>query len=444
MGGETFGNYEVIATLGRGGMGVVYLAQHHSIARRVAVKVLVPELTKDPAIVRRFFLEAKAISLIHHPGIVEVFDYDIDASGRAYIVMEYLEGETLAACLQRVPMLPWQTASAVASRIASAVGAAHAHGIVHRDLKPGNVFLSSVHASSPAMERRVKILDFGLAKLLFDETPAEPITRAGVLLGTPTYISPEQCSAANEVNEGTDVYALGCILYEMICGQPPFEREGFRALLAAHMFDPPPRASARVPAIPAWLDELIARMLAKQAADRPQSMPEIADALSAAGNEEAGLTLLLPSEASAPLARGTRRFPVALPSGARRRIRFAGTIGGLAALLAVGAFAISRVVRTRDRPSARAFEPAALEIAVPVAVPVLGRAPPAAVAEHREEQPLAAAPAGGEPDAESPSRLAPTEPRSPTRRRNSEAPPRRRAEAPRGGAPQEINGIVDL
>ena len=216
--------------------GVVYLAQHRTIARRAAIKVLAPELSKDRDVVKRFFLEALATSLIQHPGIVEVYDYDVEASGRAYIVMEYLEGETLAACLERTRTLSWQTACAIAQRIASAVGAAHGHGVVHRDLKPGNVFVSRVVASSNVAERRIKVLDFGLAKLLADDRGNEPITRAGMLLGTPMYISPEQCTSSDQVTPSADIYALGCILYEMLCGKPPFEREGIRAILGrAHV-----------------------------------------------------------------------------------------------------------------------------------------------------------------------------------------------------------------
>ena len=298
--GETFGNYEVIATLGKGGMGVVYLAQHRTLARRAAIKVLVPELTREPDIVRRFFLEARATSLIRHPGIIEVFDYDIEADGRAYIVMEYLKGETLAECLQRVGTLQWQTACAIGNRIAAALGAAHAHGIVHRDLKPGNIFLSNleIDVATAATERRIKILDFGLAKLLHDDRASTRITRAGMLLGTPAYISPEQCDATGEVDHRTDIYALGCILYEMICGQPPFMPSTFRKMLAAHMFQAPTRASALVPAVPAWLDQLIARMLEKNAADWPASMPEVADALSPCA-DDAGMTLLLSRQETA-------------------------------------------------------------------------------------------------------------------------------------------------
>src|SRR5215831_13553359 len=134
--GEALGNYAVVAPLGKGGMGMVFLAEHQRISRRAAIKVIAPELTEDPAILRRFFDEARATSLIRHPGIVEVYDCDVDRSGRAYIVMEYLEGETVASCLRRMGRLSWNAASGVARRVAEAVGAAHESGIVHRDLKP--------------------------------------------------------------------------------------------------------------------------------------------------------------------------------------------------------------------------------------------------------------------------------------------------------------------
>jgi serine/threonine protein kinase len=279
--GEIFGNYEVVASLGKGGMGVVYLGQHQRIARRAAIKVLAPELTRNPEAVRRFFIEARATSLIKHDGIVEVFDCDVDLRGRAYIVMEHLEGETLAAHLARSGALPWRTTCVIGRRIAEAVDAAHASGIVHRDLKPENIFVTRDPAQTGAAERAVKILDFGIAKLLSVEARAEGLTRAGVLLGTPRYISPEQCCGDGDVDHRADIYSLGCILFEMMCGQPLFAREQVRALLAAHMFQRPPAASERVPSIPAWLDHLVTRMLAKLPDERPASMSEVARALSA-------------------------------------------------------------------------------------------------------------------------------------------------------------------
>ncbi len=453
MVGETFGNYEVVATLGKGGMGVVFLAQHRSIARRAAIKVLASELTKDPGVVRRFFLEARATSLIRHPGIVDVFDFDVEESGRAYIVMEYLEGETLAACLERARALPWQTACAVGSRIASAVAAAHSHGIVHRDLKPANVFLSRVDPPTAATERRIKILDFGLAKLLSDEAPGEPITRTGMLLGTPAYISPEQCTPSGRVTCATDVYTLGCILFEMISGQLPFDGQALRALLAAHVFAPPPRVAARVPAVPPWLDDLIARMLAKDPANRPASMAEIAAALSQGQSEEAGSTLMIPPEWEsariAPVA--TMHLPISekgVTGGAgsrlrQRRIRFATVIAGLAAIAVLGGLALSRRAPRVDADTdAEAPIPAS-------AVAVEARAPSAIgsrvpVSAQVMSNTTLAAPATSAPDAQSPRSIGPTESRAPVRRRAVEPPARRRVESPRAPAPKEADGIVDL
>jgi len=481
MVGETFGNYEVVATLGKGGVGVVYLAQHHTIARRAAIKVLAPELSKDRDVVKRFFLEALATSMIRHPGIVEVYDYDVEASGRAYIVMEYLEGETLAACLERTITLSWQTACAIAQRIASAVGAAHAHGVVHRDLKPGNVFISRV-VSSSVTERRIKVLDFGLAKLLSDDRNLEPITRAGMFLGTPMYISPEQCSAAGQVTPSADIYSLGCILFEMICGKPPFERETFRQILGAHMFEAPPRPSELVPGVPKWLDELIARMLAKKPEERPASMAEVAESLATAGHEDAGLTWLMPGSATAmlpatvlptPVPRLVRwremmrfsqvrlpqvRLPqVRLPHFSRiarnlrlsvidRRVRrVAGVAVGLVAVVVIFAVAFSHGGHSPQRASAASpprvvTAPAPAKIVDPVGL--TAAAAPAVPAAA----PLAAPPTAAVevPEAPEPIQAEPVEVPAPVKRRIGAAPARRRPEPPHVRAPAGPDGIVDL
>jgi serine/threonine-protein kinase len=475
MVGETFGNYEVVATLGKGGVGVVYLAQHHTIARRAAIKVLAPELSKDRDVVKRFFLEALATSLIRHPGIVEVYDYDVESSGRAYIVMEYLEGETLAACLERTVTLSWQTACAIAQRIASAVGAAHAHGVVHRDLKPGNVFVSRVAASSNLTERRIKVLDFGLAKLLSDERNVEPITRAGMLLGTPMYISPEQCNSAEQVTPSADIYALGCILLEMICGKPPFERDGLRAILAAHMFEAPPRASSLVPAVPRWLDDLIARMLAKKAADRPASMAEVAEALATAGHEDAGLTWLMSGSDTAMLPAtllptpAPRRFrwhhlmrlpPVRLPHFSRvarqlrlsvidRRVRrVAGVAVGLVALVVIGTVALLRGGHPPQRASAASLAGATKRmVAAPAPAKAADSGLMTAGTPVPASEPLAAPPptaAVEVPEAPVPIQAVPAPVPAPVKRRIGEAAARRRPEPPRVRAPAVPDGIVDL
>jgi len=278
--GERFGSFKAIAKLGAGTVGEVYLAEHQRIERRAAIKVLMPERTQDAEVVRRLFTEARAISLIHHPGIVEVYDCDVHRNGRAYIVMEYLEGETLGARLDRERALPSDTACLIARRIADAIGAAHAKGIIHRDLKPENVFLTSTSDRPGPSE--VKVLDFGLAKLVSGSLVGGIGTRAGSLLGSPAYMSPEQCRG-EPADQRSDIYALGCVIFEMIAGAPPFPGDSVRRLLVAHKLEAPPLLSTWAPQAPAWLGSLVTRMLAKDPGDRPQSMDEVAVVLAGAG-----------------------------------------------------------------------------------------------------------------------------------------------------------------
>jgi serine/threonine-protein kinase len=272
--GDAFGNYRIVAQLGSGSMGVVFLAEHQRLERRVAIKLLAPELVRDQHALQRFFNEARATSRIRHPGIVDVFDCDVDAAGRAYMVMEHLEGETLAGRLRRAGRLHWPAACLIARRVADALGAVHDKGIVHRDLKPENLFLV---ASGRDPTAAVKVLDFGVAKLLTADAVARLTTR-GMLVGTPEYMSPEQC-AGNEVDHRADVYALGCILFEMLAGEPPFVTSSIRELVTAHRFRPAPSASASGADVPPWLDDLLVRMLAKEPDLRPASMHEISKAL---------------------------------------------------------------------------------------------------------------------------------------------------------------------
>jgi serine/threonine-protein kinase len=257
-------------------MGQVFLAQHHRIARRAAVKVLLPELSANESVVERFFTEARATSLIRHPGIVEVLDCDV-RDGQAYIVMEHLEGESVADYLERIGGLVGDTAFALAvvAQVAQAVGAAHVAGIVHRDLKPDNVFLSISNTDGRVVP---KVLDFGIAKLA--ERGSATHTRTGAVLGTPAYMSPEQCRGGSKVVDGrSDVYSLGCILYEMLCGSPPFVRDGMGDLIVAHVSEAPEPLHARVPTISVALDALVMQMLAKAPTDRPQTMEAVAGAL---------------------------------------------------------------------------------------------------------------------------------------------------------------------
>jgi TPR repeat protein/tRNA A-37 threonylcarbamoyl transferase component Bud32 len=250
-------------------MGVVYEGEHTTIGRKAAIKMLHPEFSHHPEIVQRFFNEARASTLVKHRGIVDVLDFGTHTNGSAYIVMELLEGESLAARLRRDRVLDLESVVTITSGIASALRAAHAKGIVHRDLKPDNVFLVTDEELPAGFF--VKVLDFGIAKLALDGA-TRGMTRTGHVMGTPSYMSPEQCRGAGEVDQRSDVYSLGCILFEMTCGRPPFTGSGPGDVLASHLREPAPRARSIVSSIPKKLDALIARCLEKMPAARPESM----------------------------------------------------------------------------------------------------------------------------------------------------------------------------
>jgi eukaryotic-like serine/threonine-protein kinase len=277
--GQTFGNYRVTALIGEGGMGVVYSAEHPTIGRRAAVKILRPGLTENVEITKRFFNEARAANAIRHPGIVEVFDSGTLASGVSYIVMELLEGESLAARLRRIGRFGPLEARAIVAQTASALAAAHAAGIVHRDLKPDNLFLVPDYRETSS--ELVKVLDFGIAKLGLDASRSISVkTRTGSVMGTPAYMSPEQCRGTKEVDHRADIYALGVILYEMVCGRPPFVSEGFGEMVHLHISEPPPPPRSLVPGIPQDLERVILWCLAKDPEQRLGSMTELQAALS--------------------------------------------------------------------------------------------------------------------------------------------------------------------
>ena len=277
--GSIVGNFRIVAKLGEGGMGVVYVGEHQMIGQKVAIKVLLHELSQNQDVVARFFNEARAAALLKHPGLINVFDFGYTTSGSAYIAMELLDGESLAARLQRERRLPQEDLVHIGRQIAGAVGAAHAKGIVHRDLKPDNVFL--VPDADVMGGKRIKVLDFGIAKLAHSG-PGAAKTRTGSIIGTPMYMSPEQCRGSGQVDHRTDIYALGCILFEMACGRPPFVAEGLGELLAMQMFQPPPAPRSFEPALSTALEALILRALAKKPEERQQSMDQLKGELDSA------------------------------------------------------------------------------------------------------------------------------------------------------------------
>jgi len=281
MVGECVGNYQIVQPLGEGGMATVYLAVHPELRRRVAVKVMNPDLIRSDEMVQRFFNEARAASGIGHRGIVEVSDLGRLPSGAPYIVMELLEGESLADRMARVGRLPLPAAVEIAGQAADAMSAAHAHGIVHRDLKPENLYLVP-DPMRPGVEL-VKVLDFGIAKL--GQRPSDSSgmrTRTGAILGTPRYMSPEQCRESRDVDHRADVYSLGVVLYEMLAGAPPFVSSSWGELAHMHIGVEPPSLSVQVPDLPPTMAAVVHRALEKSPAARFQSMLDLKDAVDAA------------------------------------------------------------------------------------------------------------------------------------------------------------------
>ncbi|MDX2023080.1 MAG: serine/threonine-protein kinase [Deltaproteobacteria bacterium] len=291
--GETLGSYEIIDQIGVGGMGAVFLGRHKLIDRKVAIKVLLAEYSNRQEAVDRFFNEAKATASLRHPSLVDVIDFGHAKDGSAYLVMEYLEGENLGSRLRRVNRLSVPQSLEFARQIAVGVGVAHAAGIVHRDLKPDNVFLIPSPVD-PALEM-VKLLDFGIAKISGKMAGGMQKTQTGMMLGTPLYMAPEQCRGAGYVDARSDIYAFGCILFAMLTGRPPFIHEFPGELIAAHLHEPPPRVRSLRPEVPASLDDLVDKLLAKAPEARPENMAAITKALGKIASEM-GLagTMMLP------------------------------------------------------------------------------------------------------------------------------------------------------
>ncbi len=275
--GQSIGNYVVKEKIGAGGMGTVYLCEHPLIRRRAALKVLHPEHAAQAETVERFFHEATAATEIGHENIVEVYDFGRlpDPAGGpdvVYLMMELLEGESLAHRLKHGDLSFDETVHVV-RQCCSALAASHQKGIVHRDLKPENIFLCR-RMSDPLF---AKIVDFGIAKLL--TAPGGGKTRAGTVLGTPLYMSPEQCQGRTDIDGRADIYSLGVVMYEMLTKRLPFGGSSFGQVMLAHLSQPPPPPSSANPAISKQLEAVVLHCLEKDRAHRFQTMTEVDEAL---------------------------------------------------------------------------------------------------------------------------------------------------------------------
>lgn len=269
------GAYKLLRKIGEGGMGAVYEALQESIERRVAIKILQPEYARDAEITKRFFNEARAANRIDHPSLVQIHEHGHLPEGTAYIVMEYLKGETLAQRMRQLGgRVPERLALQIAWQVATALTAAHDKAIVHRDLKPANLMLVP-DPLGPGGER-VKVLDFGIAKLVAEAHQGK--TAGSLVMGTPTYMSPEQCRGAGAVDEKTDVYSLGIILFEMLVGRPPFVSAGAGELLGMQLFQPVPSILELAPDVHPDTAAFTLTLLSKDRSQRP-SMREVAQHL---------------------------------------------------------------------------------------------------------------------------------------------------------------------
>jgi len=385
------GRYELQRLLGVGGTGAVFEAKHTTIGRVVALKLLLPEIAANPTVARRFLQEAQTANAVRHRNIVEVIDFG-DDHGRLFMVMEFLQGESLAATLKReAPMRPGAIL-ALLDPIFAGLHFAHLQGVVHRDVKPQNIFI--VH--EPDGARVPKLLDFGIAKRLVQGDTQ--LTGTGMILGTPAYMAPEQARGARDVTPAADQYALGAILYQALSGQIPHQAETFPAMLIAIVSGPPadlrtlrpdldpalaavimralhPNPDARFPTVAAlrdalrpWADAHIADAPARPAA--PASLPP------AAPTRPDGTR---PPEAVHALSVGPAHIataPSPAPAAPARMPRLAAAVAALAALTATAALAL--VLRPAPRPAAA--PPARPAVAPPPSPPPPRPAPPAGVA----------------------------------------------------------------
>jgi len=345
--GQELCGYTIRRKLAEGGMGVVYEGIHTKIGRLGAIKVLKLELCRSEDVVERFYQEARAVNSIQHENIVDIYDFGRDPQGRVFFVMEYLEGEPLSARIQR-GALTWFEAFPILEQTLRALKAAHDKGYVHRDLKPDNIWLKYVEGRV-----QVKLLDFGIAKLVGTDSPQEKLTRTGSVIGTPHYMSPEQINGSKDIDHRTDIYALGVITYEMFAGKTPFIGDTLQAIMTGHLFREPPRL-ADIPAtlgVPAPIAEIVDRMLVKDATGRYDSVAEVlADLYDVNRNQwpthagtmnrtrpARGATLVAPP---APVAAPPKRKSLGLVVG-----------GGIAVVgLAIGGISIGMSSRDEPKP----------------------------------------------------------------------------------------------
>src|SRR5919205_1241837 len=269
--------YRIEERISEGGMGTVYRATHVLMEKQVAIKVLHPSLAADEKIVARFTREAKAASRLSHPHALTVTDFG-EADGVVFLVMEYLRGRTLKQVIRAEGPLALARVVEITKQVAGALDAARAEGVVHRDLKSDNIMLEEMTGG----QDWAKVLDFGIAKIQEPVGQDPELTAPNLIIGTPQYMSPEQCSQAAEIDHRSDIYSFGVIIYEMLVGHVPFTGDSATAIMLKHLQEPAPSVLAERHDIPPAVGDVVARALSKQREDRQQSAGELAEALATA------------------------------------------------------------------------------------------------------------------------------------------------------------------
>lgn len=408
--GKRVGDYLVEKAIGWGGMGIVYRAVHPLIGRKVAIKVLRPNFAADPEQVARFLNEARAISAIKHRGIIDIINFGDLPDGRQYMVMEYLDGETLEDLLRREGGLSPARALGIIDEVLDALSAAHKVGVVHRDLKPSNVYLSLQSNG----QRYVKLVDFGLARRTTVENLERLSGKASLMAGTPEYLSPEQVNGV-AATPRTDIYCAGVVLFEMVTGRLPFQAESVLELLNAHRVELPPRASTLVGGLPHLLDELIDQCLQKQPEQRPATVDAVRLSV-------ARILRQLKDDATRVVAVPSR--PLVTPFGGAEKAAlepvmargipkwvFAGAVGVV--VLAVTVTAVAKLKGTPQPivPVGQKLEPlpvpAPKEEAIAARPVPVERAEPLPVAEAPRKEPAKKEPARREPSRKGPAHKEP-------------------------------------
>lgn len=268
------GKYLLTRLLGKGGMGAVYRGEHVIIGKQVAVKFLHSEFAGNEEVVKRFYREAQAAASIGHSSIIDVLDVGVSPTGEPYLVMEYLEGESLGDMISRTGPLDAGAACGIMEPSLLALQAAHAAGIVHRDLKPDNIFI----VRQPSGPPKIKLIDFGISKFV-ESAGGEKLTQTGSVMGTPAYMSPEQARGSNELDYRADIYSMGVILYEMLTGCLPFRGSNFTEIIIAILTELPVPPREAYEHFPAEAEQVLMKSLAKSPADRYQNCAEFAEAL---------------------------------------------------------------------------------------------------------------------------------------------------------------------